>query len=103
MRTPARTRNDIRDVDPWLLPEYDMAIGWYVYYLWRGPDLIYVGMTTDLHQRVRNHRASKDFDRVTYKRFDSERSMRRWELRTIESARPPLNKRVTPLAHSIHA
>lgn len=88
MRTVAATRND-----PAFLPEYDFELGWYVYYLWRGTEIVYIGKTKDLHQRARDHRSAKSYDRMTYASLDDESSMRRRELEDISKYHPVLNRR----------
>jgi len=89
MRTVAMTRNDL---DPWVLPEYRPTVGWFVYYLWRDGALIYVGKTTDLDARMRDHR-SKGYDRATYSTHASEQDMTRTERAAIDQYKPPLNRR----------
>jgi excinuclease UvrABC nuclease subunit len=90
MRTVAMTRSEY---DPSTLPEYTLHQGWYVYYLWLGPELVYVGKTTNLGQRITTHLNSpKRFDRVTYRSVDSKDAMRALEKSEIHRHLPRYNK-----------
>jgi len=82
-----------QDLGPSVLPEYTLWQGWYVYYLWLGPDLVYVGKTTNLGQRITTHiNSPKRFDRVTYQAMADEQSMKAREKAEIRRHLPPYNK-----------
>lgn len=81
-----------RHKHPAELPEYTLWQGWFVYYLWLGPDLVYVGKTTNLGQRITAHiNSPKRFDRVTYATLSSEQDMRQLEKDEIRRRQPPYN------------
>lgn len=82
----------------WVLPEYDLGSavitlpGCFVYYLWLGPVLQYVGKASDLGGRMRQHKRDKLFDRVTYRVMADKWQMHTYERAEIARLGPPLNK-----------
>lgn len=92
MRTVAGRRTDLPP-DPAALPEYTLHQGWYVYYLWLGPELVYVGKTTNLGQRITTHlKSPKRFDRVTYATMPDEQAMKDTEHSEMQRHVPRYNK-----------
>lgn len=90
MRTVAQTREQY---DPSLLPEYTLHEGWFVYYLWLGPELVYVGKTVNLGQRITTHlKSPKRFDRVTYASLPGKEAMHDMEKREIARHLPRYNR-----------
>ena len=63
-----------------------------VYMLLRESEIVYVGETTDLHRRLREHSKLKQFDRYFYlrvKEYENRKFLERW---FIAKFKPPLNK-----------
>jgi hypothetical protein len=61
-----------------------------VYFLWNGPQLLYVGMATNVAVRRDQHRWSKSHTHATYEQV-SWRCMGRYESSYIQHYRPLLN------------
>jgi hypothetical protein len=70
--------------------------GYYVYYLYEGTEIVYVGQTTNVMSRMVAHsvgKSRKSFDGALYRLCDDENAMRRLEHEEIERINPRLNKR----------
>lgn len=61
-----------------------------VYLLWRGQELLYVGCTTGLRQRMHHH-ARKPYDYMTWMTFGTSGEARYWEGELIRAYLPDLN------------
>lgn len=64
----------------------------FVYKLYKGDSVVYVGRTLQLSSRIKTHRSNKDFDRVTYVTCDTKEDMNNLEGFLIQQLNPPLNK-----------
>jgi hypothetical protein len=61
-----------------------------IYFLWSGPQLLYIGQSIDVGRRIQHHRLMKTFSRATWMpaRLDC---LRAFELRYINHYNPPEN------------
>lgn len=89
MRTVAQTRLDLLRALPGIQP---LPLGLYVYFLWRGDALVYIGSTKNLCMRLGEHKRTKVYDRATYYEYASVTDMLAAEQLFIMRHRPPLNK-----------
>lgn len=77
------------------LERHPVLSGCFVYYLYRGVDIVYVGSTSSLYTRVSSHLNTKDFDSYSFfevnedERFDI-------EAREILKYLPVMNKSLPP-------
>jgi hypothetical protein len=61
-----------------------------IYFLFRKGELVYVGQSTDIMQRIQQHRTDKVFDSFAYKQCDR-RSLNEIEANTIAYYKPEYN------------
>lgn len=92
MRTTATTRLAmLRE-----LPSVPVRYGYFVYFLWSGDELLYVGQASNLVVRLSCHISNHvPFDRATYHEYASNSDMQTAEALYILGLSPPRNKTVT--------
>lgn len=56
-----------------------------------GPQILYVGSTIDLANRLKHHSSRKDFDRVFFIELSSSEDLIKMEFALIRALSPPLN------------
>lgn len=67
---------------------------YFVYCLFKGDDIIYIGSSTKLLNRLKTHSKDKDFDKVVYCELPDQKTMLEFEIYSIDKVRPPLNRSV---------
>lgn len=65
---------------------------YFVYCLYKDDQIIYIGSSTKLVNRVIAHNKDKDFDSVVYCRLPDKQTMLNFEIYAIDKVKPPLNK-----------
>jgi hypothetical protein len=65
-RAAARAANILPRDQLRSLPDTAKANGTGIYFLWRGPQLLYIGKAEDVSRRVVRHRSDKRFTRATF-------------------------------------
>jgi hypothetical protein len=64
---------------------------YYLYKLYKGSELVYIGSTTNIVVRMRNHKREKDFESVQWCDVGSREDMLSFEKYLIYTLNPPLN------------
>lgn len=63
-----------------------------IYFLWKDDVVVYVGQSTNVYSRVKQHKCEKDFDKVTFIRLKNEKDiLNDWEGLFINLIKPKLN------------
>lgn len=65
---------------------------YFVYCLYKEDQIIYIGSSTKLLNRLKTHRKDKEFDKVIYCETVDKQTMLDLEIYAINKARPPLNR-----------
>ena len=65
---------------------------YFVYCLMTSGEIIYIGSSTKLLNRIRTHRKDKEFDEVRYCELPNKKSMLDLEMFAIDKVKPPLNR-----------
>ena len=88
MRTVAKSPLDILRA----MPDITSRGGYYVYFLWDGDELVYVGSTCTLLVRLAQHRPRKRFTRATAYEYASDDDMMTAEALYTLRYKPKYNK-----------
>lgn len=65
---------------------------YYVYFLIKNEEIVYVGATVNFVRRLHQHKVDKDFDSFNYIRCCSDEEMNKLELEYIVKLKPKYNK-----------
>ena len=71
-----------------------ISVKYYVYCLYKGKSLLYVGSSTQLINRLKTHKKDKDFDGALYCELPNKELMLEYEEYGIYNLNPPLNRKV---------
>lgn len=66
----------------------------YVYFLIKEEEIVYVGATIDFVRRLHQHKKNKEFDSFNYIRCSSDEEMNKLELQYIMELKPIYNKQL---------
>lgn len=67
---------------------------YFVYCLFNNGNIIYIGSSTKLLNRLKTHRKDKEFNKVVYCELPDQKTMLDFEIYSIDKVRPPLNRSV---------
>lgn len=67
---------------------------YFVYCLMKEDQVVYIGSSSKLLNRIKKHSTDKDFDKVTYCELPDKQTMLEFEKFSINKVRPPLNRSI---------
>lgn len=78
------------------LPKFELHKGFFVYFLFKGKDVVYVGQTTEsVEARVGTHSKTKDFDSYSFLELSNALEALKMEFEYIVHLSPKYNAKIT--------